>query len=44
MIVKYKLLGQYVNPVNKSEITLEVNHDQESVVNQPKPHVGINNL
>lgn len=44
MITKFKLLGQPVNPVNRSEITLEVNHDQESVINQPKPHVGINNL
>lgn len=44
MIVKFRLLGQPVNPVNRSEITLEVNHDQEAVVNQPKPHVGINNL
>lgn len=44
MIVKYKLLGQPVNPVNSREITLEVNHDQESIINEPKPHVGINNL
>lgn len=44
MVVQYKLLGQYVNPVNSREITLEISHDQESIINQPKPHVGINNL
>lgn len=44
MIVKYKLLGEYVNPVKREDIYLEINHDQESVINQPKPHVGINNL
>src|SRR3989304_4966385 len=44
MIVKYKLLGNYVNPVNSREISLEISHDQESIINQPKPHVGINNL
>ncbi len=44
MKVQYKLLGQPCNPVNRSEIYLEVNNDQESVINQPKPHVGINNL
>lgn len=44
MIVKYKLLGQPVYPVNSREISLEISHDQESIINQPKPHVGINNL
>src|SRR3989304_1919098 len=44
MIVKYKLLGNYINPVNSREISLEISHDQESIINQPKPHVGINNL
>lgn len=32
------------NPVNRKEISLEVNHDQEAIINQPRPHVGINNL
>lgn len=44
MKVEYELLGQVCNPVNRSEIFLEVNHDQQSVIDQPKPHVGINNL
>lgn len=44
MIVEYELLGKDFNPVNRQDITLEINHDQESVINQPRPHVGINNL
>lgn len=33
-----------VNPKNKGAITLEINHDQSSVIDQAAPHVGINNL
>ena len=44
MRIEYELLGQPCNPVNRSDIYLEISHDQESVINQPKPHVGINNL
>lgn len=44
MKIEYLLKGVPVNPVNKREIFLEINHDQQSVINQPAPHVGINNL
>lgn len=46
MKVDYYLptLGFSLNPVNRREIFLEINHDQQSVINQPAPHVGINNL
>lgn len=44
MKVEYKLIGQPVNPVNRKDIVLEVNHDQGSVIDDPKPHVGIKNL
>ncbi len=44
MITKFRLLGQPFNPVNRSEIVLECNHDQESVIDNPKPHVGVKNL
>jgi hypothetical protein len=37
-------IGIAVNPVNRRDIYLEVNHDQGAVINQPAPHVGINNL
>lgn len=44
MNVRHKIAGTYVNPVNPQNIFLEINHDQESVINQPRPHVGISNL
>ena len=44
MKITYLLNGIPVNPVNRNEIYLEVNHDQESIINQSAPHVGINNL
>lgn len=44
MRIDYFLNGSPVNPVKREEIYLEINHDQESVINQPRPHVGINNL
>lgn len=44
MKIRYLLNGTPVNPVRREDIYLEINHDQESVINQPAPHVGINNL
>jgi hypothetical protein len=44
MKVQYLLDGQEVNPINRRDISIEINHDQESVIDQPRPHVGINNL
>lgn len=44
MKIQYLLDGQEVNPINRREISIEINHDQESVVDQPRPHVGVNNL
>lgn len=44
MKIDYYIKGIPVNPVNRSEIYLEINHDQEAIINQPAPHVGINNL
>lgn len=37
-------LGREMFPVKRDDIYFEINHDQESVINQPRPHVGINNL
>lgn len=44
MKIQYLLDGEEINPVNRRDISIEVNHDQESVIDQPRPHVGINGL
>lgn len=44
MKIQYLLDGQEVNPVNRREISIEVNHDQYSVIDEPRPHVGVSNL
>lgn len=44
MKVEYLLNGKVVNPINRRNISIEINHDQESIIDQPRPHVGINNL
>lgn len=44
MKVQYLLNGNEVNPINRRDISIEINHDQQSVIDQPRPHVGINNL
>lgn len=44
MKIQYLLNGASVTPVNRRDIYLEINHDQQSVIDQPRPHVGINNL
>lgn len=44
MKIQYLLNGQEVNPINRREISIEINHDQESVIDQIRQHVGINNL
>lgn len=44
MRIEYELIGEPCNPVGRDKIYIEVNHDQESVIDQPRPHVGINNL
>lgn len=44
MRIDYYLDGLAVNPINRHEIYLEINHDQQAIINRPVPHVGINNL
>lgn len=44
MVVTYKLLGQPVNPVNRKDIFLEINHDQQAIIEKNVPSVGIRNL
>jgi len=41
---KWTMYGKEINPVKRDEIYFEINHDQEAIINQPRPHVGINNL
>ncbi len=44
MRVRYNLAGKYVNPVKSDGFSIEVNHDQQSIINQGRPHVGASNL
>lgn len=44
MIITHKIAGVVVNPVNKDDLSISINHLQTNVLNEPKPHVGFNNL
>ncbi len=44
MKITYSIAGQDCQPVKREGIYLEINHDQQSIIDQPAPHVGINNL
>lgn len=44
MIVRHKIAGIYVNPINPEKISIEVNHDQDAIINQARPHVGVSGL
>ena len=46
MIITYEFptLGLSVEPERRDEISLEINHDQESIIDEPRSHVGINRL
>lgn len=44
MKITYLLKSIPVEPVNRGEIYVEVNHDQQALINNPIPNVGINNI
>lgn len=44
MKIEYLLDGESINPVGRRDISISVNHDKASVIDQPRPHVGLNNL
>lgn len=44
MKIDYLLKGVPVQPLKREEIFFQVTHDQASVINQDRPHVGISNL
>ncbi len=45
MKITYLLAGAYpVHPLSKSNINIELNYNQEAVIEQNQPHVGIRNL
>lgn len=44
MMVRHKIGGIYVNPMNPERIAIQINHDQESIINQGLPFVGVSNL
>ncbi len=44
MRVDFELIGQPCHPIKSEGFSIEVNHDQQSIIDQPLPHVGIRNL
>lgn len=45
MKITYKLAQQFeVNPVNRNDIYIELNFNQEQIINENLPHLGIRNL